>query len=520
MASSMIRESARRPVALGVLLGLVGGLLAAGARARATDEIPGNPRELTFEGLVFEVPRAEPLRHEVAGVPVYIVEDRALPLVDVSIQLRIGSFLDPVDKVGVASLAGALMRRGGAGALSARDFDRQADQLAADLGTSIGGTQGRAAMNCLTSVLDACLDLLFDMMKAPRFEAERLALEKENLLEQLEQRNDQPPSIANREWQWLLYGDEHFSSRLITGETLEAITREDLVALHRDYWRPENMVIAVSGDVDTQAMLAKLAARFADWPAGGKTVPWPPPKPTFVPEPGLYVYDKDIPQGRVHIGHLGLERTDWESQENAALAVANDILGGGGFTSRLVKRIRSDEGLAYSAGSAFVIGTYWPGTFEMQFQSKSETVAFAAKIALEEMARLRREPVSEEELRTAQASFIDTFPGNFDSSNTTVNLFASDELLGRPHSYWYGYRERLRAVDQKQILDVAQKYLHPDHLVFLIVGDWDAISQRADERASIDDLEAGAAQLLPERDPVSLVPRTAGGVPPTSEGPN
>lgn len=495
----------RTPKGKSLVLLTAAALVASGLLA--ADDIPGSPRDLAFPELSFEVPRAEQYGHQVAGVPIYVVEDHSLPLVDVAMALRIGSFLEPGDKVGLASLTGSLMRKGGAGALSARELDERADQLAASLSTSIGDVEGRAAMNCLTSELEDCLDLFFDILEAPRFEPARLELEKKNLLERLKQRNDQPPSIASREWQWLLYGMDHFSSRLITGESLAAITRDDLVAFHRAYFRPENMVIAVAGDVDTKAILAQLEQRLASWPDGGKEVPWPPPKPTFQPKPGLYVYDKDIPQGRVLIGHLGLERKDWDSPEAAQLALMNEILGGGGFTARLMKRIRSDEGLAYDAGSSFYIGNYWPGAFQMHYQSKSETVALAGKIALEELARIRREPVSDEELRTAKAAFIDTFPGNFDSSRTIASLFAEDELIGRPHRYWYGYQDRVRAVEKQQILDVAGKYLHPDQLMFLIVGNFSEIAKGdPDGRATIQSLEAGEPRLLPKRDPVSLVP--------------
>jgi zinc protease len=326
-------------------------------------------------------------------------------------------------------------------------------------------------------VLTECLDLFFEVLQAPRFERKRLELQKSNLLEDLKQRNDHPAAIASREWQWLLYGDEHFSTRQLTGESLAAIERDDLIAFHRSYFRPENMLIAASGDTTAAALLPELEKRFATWATeGAEEVPWPPPEARAQPKPGVYVVDKDIPQGNVQIGHLGKQRASWDDPDDAALAVMNDILGGGGFTSRLTKRIRSDEGLAYSAGSQFGINTFWPGAFTVFYQSKSETVALAAKIARQELERIRTEPVTDDELRTSKASFIETFPSNFESARTVANIFVADEFLGRPHQYWYSYRDRVAAVRFRLISRIASTVCGGSGPRRLAVAFWSASS--------------------------------------------
>src|SRR5262249_15615979 len=158
-----------------------------------------------------------------------------------------------------------MMRQGGAGDWTAEQLDERADTLAADLGSGTGDTSGSATLNCLSSALPDCLDLLFAMAARPRFQQDRLEVAKSHLLEELKQRNDQPEDIQAREWQWLLYGPEHFTSRLMTAASLAAVTRDDLVAFHRAYWRPQNLVIAVSGDVQTAAILAALEKHFAGW---------------------------------------------------------------------------------------------------------------------------------------------------------------------------------------------------------------------------------------------------------------
>ncbi|HEV8631201.1 MAG TPA: pitrilysin family protein, partial [Thermoanaerobaculia bacterium] len=316
---------------------------AAARPAAQAGSIPARPGKLRFPPLSFTVPKAEAYRHVLAnGVTVYLVEDHTLPVVDVELQSRLGSFLDPAGKVGVAEMTGTMLRQGGAGDWTAEQLDERADFLAAELGSETGDTSGGASVNCLASALDDCLDLLFTMVQRPRFQTDRLDVAKSNLTEEMKQRNDQAEEIQGREWQWLLYGTEHFTSRLPTAASLAAISRDDLVAFHRDYWRPENLVVAVAGDVQPAAFLAKLEQRFAGWPAGkGAPVPWPPPPPRSTPTPGLYHVEKDIPQARVTMGHLGTQwDAQWSDPHAYAALVMNDILGGGGFTSHIPKRIR------------------------------------------------------------------------------------------------------------------------------------------------------------------------------------
>jgi predicted Zn-dependent peptidase len=485
-------------------------IAAPAATATGSAAIPAHPRLLQYPPFRFEVPRAERYRHVLRnGVTVYVVEDHALPLVSVNLQARLGSFLDPPGKLGVAEMTGAMLRQGGAGEWTAEQLDERADTLAADLGSSTGDISGGASVDCLTSVLPDCLDLLFAMVEKPRFQADRLQIAKDNLREEMKQRNDEPGAIEGREWQWLLYGNEHFTSRLMTAATLDAITREDLVAFHAAYWRPRNLVVAVSGDVQTDAVLAALERHFAGWSdAGAAAVPWPPPPPRFVPTPGLYHVEKDIPQARVSIGHRSRQwDPTWSDPRDYAAMVMNYVLGGGGFISHITRRIRSEEGLAYHAGSSFEIGPFWPGAFAIDFESKNETVAYAIQIALEELRAIRDQPPTAEEVQIAEASFVEGFPRRFESAEAIANLFASDDLIGRPHEYWYRYRERLAAVTPADVQAVAREALHADQLVVLVVGPWQAIAAGDPQgRATMDKLGLGDVRHLPLRDPLTLRP--------------
>ncbi len=491
------------------LLALFVGLAVPGG-AQSGAEIVDHPTELTYGPLDFELPDADSYRRELTGgVPAYLVEDRALPLVDITVRLRIGSYLEPAEQAGLADLTGTLMRTGGAGELDAKAFDEAVEAVAGNFSSFIGSTSGRMSMNCLSTVLDECLDLFFSMLGEPRFDADRLDLAKQNELENLKQRNDDPASVAGREGQWLLYGRDHVESRFVTDSSLSAIGREDLAAFHRGYVHPGHMVIAAAGDFDSDELAAKLSALLDRFDGEGRQqASWPPQGAVYEPAPGVYVARQDIPQGRVQIGHRTFRRQDWGSPDHFALAMMDSVLGNGGFTTRLMKRIRSDEGLAYGAYSNFRIGNYWPANLSVTFQSKSETVAYAAKIALEEIDRIRAEPVGEDELRTVKAAAVETFPNSFDSALAVAQVFAQDEFLGRPHSYWRTYRENVEAVTTADVQRVARRYLSPDRLVMLIVGDWEAIEPGdSDGRATMAEVAGkigGGVTMLPVRDPVSL----------------
>ncbi|HEX8353908.1 MAG TPA: pitrilysin family protein [Pyrinomonadaceae bacterium] len=468
--------------------------------------IPTHPRELKYTTLSYTPPKRDRYRHVLSnGVVVYAVEDHDLPLVNISTLVRTGSYLDPAGKEGLAALVGGQMRAGGAGKMTAEQFDEAADFLAAQISSSVGSTQGSANVNLLAKDVDKGLALYLDMLRTPAFQEDRLKLAKNQLLQQMERRNDNTAGIEAREWGRLLHGSEHFSTKETTKASVESITRQDLVDFHQKYFHPGGFIIAASGDFDTKELLAKLEAAFKGWPASRTAVP-DVPKPSQAPVAGIYTIHKpDVNQGRVSIGHTGTTR---DTPDAYALEVMNDILGGGGFTSRIMSRVRSDEGLAYSAGSSYGLGVYYPGTFRASFQSKSATTSQAIRIVLDEINRIRTSKVSAEELETSKNASIETFPRIFATAAQIAGTFAQDEYTKRPTDYWDTYRQRVAAVTADDVQRVAQKYLDPSKLVVLVVGNIDDITKGNPEHPeySLTKLAAtGQIRAIPLPDPLTMV---------------
>ena len=316
------------------------------APAAVAQPIPAHPRDLVFEDLAFEPPDPAAHRHELSnGAVAFIVPDRALPLVTVSVIVRTGTYLEPADKAGLAALTGSQMRAGGAGELAPAAFDDEAAFLAAQLSSSIGGTSGSASVNCPhqgpRTPRSTCSSTCCGSRASTRTASSSPRARRCN---RWSRRNDSTQSIEVREWGRLLRGVDHFTTIPSTRAGIEAITRDDLVAFHREHYHPGNFIFAVAGDVEPADFLSRLEIRIADWPAR-EPVSASVPAPDDAIRPGVYIVDKDdVNQGRVVIGHRGTMR---DNPDRYALMVMNDILGGGGFSARLLTRIRSEEGLAY-----------------------------------------------------------------------------------------------------------------------------------------------------------------------------
>jgi zinc protease len=463
--------------------------------------LPPRPEKIAFPPLAFEPPDPAAYRRDLpGGVVAFLIPDRSLPLVDVRFMFRAGTYLEPVGKEGLAAAVGSMLRRGGAGDLDAPTLDEELDFLAAELSTGASEYELTASLDTLSQNLDRSLDLLVSILRRPRFQADRFALWKSEVLEGLKQRNDDAGDILDREWMAIVYGRDHFKAREITKTSLDGLTEADLRGFQAKWLHPANLVIGVSGDFDPEAMTKKLTKALEGWTAADKAPL--PPAPTHAIAPGLYRVEKDIPQGKVFIGMRSLKRDD---PDYHAVMVMSHILGQGGFTSRITRRVRSDEGLAYDAGSAVIPGAYFPGEFRASYQSKSPTVALAAKIILEEIERIRTAPVEASELEVSKGALIETFPKQFESPSATLTLFMSDHFTGRTYAWWKAYREKVRAVTPDDIKRVAQKHLDPAKMALLVVGKWSDI-HGGDARANMDALFGGKSIELPLRDPLTLEP--------------
>jgi predicted Zn-dependent peptidase len=472
------------------------------ASGTLADKIVDHPDQLKFKELKYQPPKPEAYRHTLkCGATAYVAENPEVPTFDLMVLVRTGSMYEPVEKAGLADMTGYLMRNGGLQGMTANELDERVAFLAGEITVDINGSEGTVRLFCLSKDIDDGLDLLKRVLRTPVFDPKALDRYRADVLSELEQRNADTRNIESREWQFLMYGDHPCTIPYRrTEQSVNSITREDLVAFHKKYFFPKNFIFALSGDFKTGEILAKLNDMLAGWPDRQLNLPAIPDQIPD-PKPGVYMIRKaDVNQSRIRAGHIGVKR---DIPDQYALMVMNDILGGGGFTSRIMRRVRSDEGLAYNTGSAFERPVLYPGTFRAWFQTKHATGAFGTRLIVDEIKRIRTEKCEAEIVNNSKASFISSMVNPFSSKRNIVNTLANDDYTRRPDDYWQDYAKNIEAVTPGDVLAVAQKYLHPDKLVFLVVGDPEAVqkgSDKHDERFS----DFGEIAILPLRDPMTL----------------
>jgi predicted Zn-dependent peptidase len=314
-------------------------------------------------------------------------------------------------------------------------------------------------------------------------------------------RNDSPNSIESRESTLLLYGD-YPVNRHSTKASVESITREDLLAFHKRFFHPSNMIVAAAGDFAKKDFLAKLESHFSKWPTSSAEKV-SVPKVTHEPKQGVFCFQtlQPVPQGRVTIGHPGI---DLKHPDAFPVRIMSYIFGQGGFSSRLVKVVRTDAGLAYSVGCNYSPGVAYTGTFRMAFQSKSESCLYAAKLCLQELERMQKEEVSADELKGAINFYIDAFPSLFFSTpSQTASTLASAEFNDYPKDYYANYRAKIAAVTAADVKRVAREHMKAEKLVYVFVGNLPAI-KGGDGQHQVQIESFGPVQDVPLPDPMTL----------------
>ncbi|PEN05787.1 peptidase M16 [Longimonas halophila] len=447
------------------------GLLAAPAAAQAPDDVPVSEydaTELTYPELRdFQVP--EPERVELDnGMTILLLQDNELPLVNATARIAGGSVYDPADKVGLASVAGQVMRSGGTESLTPDELNQQLESLGASVETGMGSTSGSAFMSTLSDNVDEVLPLFAEVLRAPRFDQEQVDLAKNQQRSAISRRNDNPQQIAQREFDQVLYGEESPYARTSEYYTIDAIERADLVDFHEQYVHPENIILSVWGDFDAEAMQAQLEDAFADWTPSDDAVTPEPPERTADAGPSVNLIPKDdVNQSTIFIGHGGdITR---EHPDYPAVLAMNEVLSGG-FSGRLFQNVRRDQGLAYSVFGTYSAGYDRPGRFYSGVFTRSGRTVDAAESVLEEIRGMREAPPSQEELDQARDAYLNSFVFNFDSKRQILSRLMTYEYYGYPTDFLQGLVDDMADITPEDVHRVAQEYLRPSDAHIVVLG--------------------------------------------------
>ena len=423
-----------------------------------------DPRTMTFPALSFNIPKSERFLLD-NGMIVYLMTDHELPVVNVTAYLNATSLYEPEDKVGLAGLTGAVMRSGGTQQTPAEKLDAELEFMASSIESSIGSDMGTVSLTTLKKNLPRTLELFGQVVMRPAFREDRVLLAKKRTIEGLRRQDDDPKAIAGRELIRALY-EGHPLARVPTIESVTRITRDDMLAFHKRYYLPNNVMLAVSGDIDRDELLKLLGTVFTGWQRGGIVFPAIDPPRTEL-KPAVLFAHKGVNQSVIRIGTLGIEKSN---PDLYAVRVMDYILGAG-LASRLAKEIRSSEGLAYQAASYFDVGRRFVGTFWAETETKSGSTARVILLMRRIITGMTTAAVSDQELSLAKDAIINSFIFGFARPDAVVNQQVRLELFGYPPGYLEDYRDNIARVTKEDVLRAAQTYLKPDALTLMVVGD-------------------------------------------------
>jgi zinc protease len=408
----------------------------------------------------------EPKRVELPnGLVIFLQEDHELPLINGSARIRGGSRSEPASKIGMLDMYGEVWRTGGTKTQTGDQLDDNLEIRAAKVETNDSADSTSISWSCLKEDFDDVFRVFADLLRNPEFRADKLDLAKKEMADAISRRNDDVRGIAGREATMLAYGKNNPYARQPEYATVDAVTRQDLVDWHEAHVHPNNIILGVVGDFDSAAMEAKLRQAFGDWPKGPTDKE---PEINFDPaKPGYYLIPKsDVNQSSIRMVELGILR---DNPDFYAATVFNEAFGGG-FSSRLVQDLRSAKGLAYAVGGGIGSAFDHPGIVQISMGTKSASTVEAIHGIYAEIDDLSKKPISDEEIRRAKDSILNSFVFNFDSPEKVLRERMAYEFYGYPADFLERYRAGIEKVQKADVNRAAAKYLQKDKLAVLVVG--------------------------------------------------
>jgi zinc protease len=417
------------------------------------------------------------------GLEVVVIEQPNMPIISLDVFFEGGSTAAPQDLPGLASITGSLITRG-TDSRSAQDIAGAIEQVGGAVGSSAGSDSMSLGVFALIEDADLAFDLLADMTLNANFPENEFERERAEWISSLEASLAQPGTVARRIFDNRLYGSEHGYGNLYTFDSLEAITRDDIVAFYESRRYPDNAVLIIAGAITTEEGLAYAEQHFADWEGSAEAIS----NPELPDNSGQRILLVDRPgstQATFRIGNIGIQGA---SMDYFPARVMNHVLGGT-FSSRLVQNIREDKGYTYSIGSGFS----YPadiGNFRVSASVRNDVIALTLEEVFAEMERIQTEPLTDEEINDARDGIVGEWVFGLETYQDFVEAVASYKIrgveLGRLNK-WLGH---IKNVSKDDVLDIANRYIHPEDFIIVVVGDASVIQEQLETLGEVTLLEA------------------------------
>lgn len=398
------------------------------------------------------------------GIKAWLVEDHSIPFTALSLMFKGGASLDAPDKRGAVNLMTALLEEG-AGERDSVQYAEAVEALGARFGFDVGDDALTVSARMLTENRDQAADLLHQALTRPRFDADAVERVRAQVQSVIRSEATDPQAIASKELARQAWGDHPYATSINgTAATVAALTRDDLVDAAARVMARDRVVIAAAGDIDARDLGLLIGRILGDLPAKG-TAPLPEPA-TLDLTGGVTVIDWDSPQTVVTFAQAGLPISD---PDYFAAVVADHILGGGGFSSRLMDQIREKRGLTYGVGTGLANGLFGQ-TWQGGMASANEKVAEAVGLIRSEWDRFARDGVTQAELDNAKTYLTGEYPLRFDGNAKIAGILAGMQLIGLPADYVNTRNSRVEAVTAADVQRVSRRLLHADQIRFVLVG--------------------------------------------------
>ncbi len=401
------------------------------------------------------------------GMTVYFLVDDKLPMISIDAEAHGGSVVDPIDAIGLADIASSTITS------SSKQYP--ADQLkeilndnAISLYSYASREHSLVSVSSLVEDKDLALSIFTDVLRNPTFDENEFETEKTRTISNIYRRNDDASSIAFREFQHIIFGRDYPFNYQSEIYTINKITREDVIKFYQEYFYPQNIRLTVVGDFDIEEMKSDLELKFSTWysPLKYKNISLPEPKQDS--DAKVFVVDKkDASQTWVLIGHRS--NLLLNDEDYPAMQLLNQILGGG-FSSRVYKSVRVKKGLSYSPAAFLNVNFAEPGALYLLAPTATENTLEAAQTLVEEVRIITQEKVTKEELQFAKDSYFNSFVFKYERPESTLNRIKYYDYYGYDRNFSNILKEKIEQVTIDDIYRVAQKYLKPDDLLYLFVG--------------------------------------------------
>jgi zinc protease len=397
------------------------------------------------------------------GLKAWLVEEPSIPFVALDISFRGGASLDAADKRGAINLMTALLEEG-AGSMDAREFARAAEGLASSFGFSVDDDELNVSARFLTENQDASVALLKEALQNPSFDADAVERVRGQVLSSIRSSAKDPGDIARKTMDELLYGGHPYGSSLNgTVETVTALTRDDLVAAHRDVLARDRIFIGAAGDITPQALGLLLDELLGGLPETGALLP--ARAEVDVPS-GVTVVDFATPQSVALFAQKGIAQKD---DDWFAATVMNHILGGGSFESRLMAEVREKRGLTYGVYS-YLVPMDLAETYQGSVSSANDRIAEAISVIRDEWRKMAENGATQQELEDAKTYITGSYPLRFDGNQQIAGILVGMQMLGLPIDYIATRNDKVDAVTLEDVRRVAGELLDPEGLTFVVVG--------------------------------------------------